>query len=130
MTLRGHVQDPRRISPGVGETLAGPGIARAASSSYRTNVGWSGQCELQLRVDSLNDPLVLRFYLRDPTACQREVDIYRLIAGTVQSRSTYAQPNGVAGLAPFVLLRYVEGIPFRELRRTQDAEAIAKLRTT
>jgi fructokinase len=81
----------------------------------------------KLRVNSLNDPLVLRFYLRDPTACQREVDIYRFIGGTVPVPEVlYAEPNGVEGLAPFVLLRYIEGIPFRELRRTQDAEAIAE----
>jgi fructokinase len=34
--------------------------------------------------------------------------------------------SGVCGVGPFIVMRYVEGITFRQLRRTRDAEAIAQ----
>jgi aminoglycoside phosphotransferase (APT) family kinase protein len=80
----------------------------------------------KIHLDSLNDTLVLRFYTRDPTACQKEVDIYQLVRRTVPVPEVlHAEPNSVEEFGPFVLLRYVEGVPFRELRRTSDAHAVA-----
>lgn len=73
------------------------------------------------------EPLVLRFYTRDPAACQKEVDIYQLVHGTVPVPEVlYAEPQGSEAVGPFVLLRYVEGIPFRELRQTGDGDAISE----
>ena len=81
----------------------------------------------KVQLDSYDQALVLRLYTRDPAACQKEVDIYRMVRRTVPVPEVhYAEPNGVDGLGPFVLLGYIEGIPFRELRRTRDAVAISE----
>lgn len=81
----------------------------------------------KIHLDPPGDPLVLRFYGRDPAACQKEVDLYQLVRATVPVPEVlYAGPKGVDGVGPFALLRYVEGIPFRELRRTGNANAIAE----
>jgi aminoglycoside phosphotransferase (APT) family kinase protein len=77
--------------------------------------------------DSGDEPVVLRIYGRDPNACQKEVDLLRLLRAAVpvpEVLGVYA--NGFDGVGPFIVLRYVEGITFRQLRRTGDAEAIAQ----
>jgi aminoglycoside phosphotransferase (APT) family kinase protein len=80
----------------------------------------------KLRLDGLNDSFVLRLYVRYPEACQKEIDIYRLISSTVPVPEVIAaRPEGSEGTGPFAVLRYVEGIPFRQLRRTRDAPTIA-----
>jgi len=81
----------------------------------------------KIHVEAMNDPFVLRFYARDPDACQKEIDLYQLIQRTVPAPEVvYGDPGGHEGAGPFVLLRYVEGIPFRQLRQTRDADAIAQ----
>jgi aminoglycoside phosphotransferase (APT) family kinase protein len=80
----------------------------------------------KLQLHGLSDPFVLRFYTRYPEACQKEIDIYRLIRSTVPVPEVIAaRPEGGEGTGPFAVLRYVEGIPFRQLRRTRNAPAIA-----
>jgi aminoglycoside phosphotransferase (APT) family kinase protein len=70
---------------------------------------------------------VLRIYKRDPSICQREVDLLRRIGDFVPvPQVIYAEPNGWKGVPPFALLRYVEGITYRELARSGDREAIAQ----
>ncbi len=77
--------------------------------------------------DSGGEPVVLRIYGRDPNACQKEVDLLRLLRATVpvpEVLRVYA--NGLDGAGPFIVLRHVEGITFRQLRKTGDAEAVAQ----
>jgi aminoglycoside phosphotransferase (APT) family kinase protein len=77
--------------------------------------------------DSGDEPVVLRIYGRDQNACQKEVDLLRLLRATVPvPEALRVYENGFHGVGPFVILRYVEGISFRQLRRTGDAEAIAQ----
>jgi aminoglycoside phosphotransferase (APT) family kinase protein len=81
----------------------------------------------KIHLDPPGDPLVLRFYTRDPATCQKEVDLYHLLSTTVPVPEViYAEPEGIDGVGPFALLSYVEGIPFRELRRTLNMDAIAE----
>ncbi|HEV3196475.1 MAG TPA: phosphotransferase [Bryobacteraceae bacterium] len=81
----------------------------------------------KLRIASLAEPLVLRIYEHDPTLCQKEVDLLRLVGRSVPVPEVlHAAPLGTDDLPPFALLRYVEGITFRELRRGRDPEAIAQ----
>jgi aminoglycoside phosphotransferase (APT) family kinase protein len=81
----------------------------------------------KLRIDSLSDPVVLRIYEHDPTLCQKEVDLLRFLRGSVPVPEViHAEPRGAEDLPPFALLRYVEGIPFRELSRGGDTDAIAQ----
>lgn len=73
------------------------------------------------------EPVVLRIYECDPTACQKEVDLHRLIRETVPvPEILHVQPAGMDGTGPFVLMRYVDGITFRQLKESRDTEAIGQ----
>jgi aminoglycoside phosphotransferase (APT) family kinase protein len=75
-----------------------------------------------LRTD--DGPFVLRMYRHDPALCRKELDLHRLVGATVPvPELVRADPSGDP---PFALFRYVEGITFRELRRSGDAEASAQ----
>jgi len=74
--------------------------------------------------------VVLRFYLREPTACAREVALLRLVSSDVPvAEVLHAEPDGIQGFPPFAILEYVDGILFRTLRRTKDQGAIAQAAT-
>src|SRR5258708_35157294 len=79
-----------------------------------------------LRLDSAPDRVVLRIYEHDESLCQKEVDLMRLMGGSVPVPEViHAEPRGLDALPPFTLTRYVEGISFRDLKRNGDREAIA-----
>jgi aminoglycoside phosphotransferase (APT) family kinase protein len=88
-----------------------------------------GLCNFNYRVD-LNagaEVVVLRIYGRDPQACRKEVDLLRLLGETVPVPEVlHASVSGDCDVGPFIVMRYVEGITFRQLRRTRDSEAIAQ----
>lgn len=80
-----------------------------------------------VRIDGMADSFVLRIYEHDRDLCPKEVDIHRLVRDAVPvAEFVHAEPDGVAGGPPFALLRHVEGITFRELRRCGDATATAQ----
>jgi aminoglycoside phosphotransferase (APT) family kinase protein len=86
---------------------------------------------LKLRIDAWPDPIVLRMFEHDASLCRKEVDLCRLISGSVPvPEIIYAQPEGFPdafeNLPPFTLARYVEGISFLDLKRAGDREAIAE----
>jgi aminoglycoside phosphotransferase (APT) family kinase protein len=73
------------------------------------------------------EPVVLRIYEHDASLCQKEIDLMRLVGGSVPVPEViYAEPRGWEGLPPFMLKRWVAGITFRDLKSTGDAEAIAQ----
>jgi fructokinase len=81
----------------------------------------------KLRLDSAPESIVLRIYEHDASLCQKEVDLLRLVGGLVPVPEVlYAEPRGCPDLPPFMLMRYVAGISFRDLKRSGDTEAIAE----
>jgi aminoglycoside phosphotransferase (APT) family kinase protein len=80
-----------------------------------------------LQLDSTADRFVLRIYEHDPSLCQKELDLMRLVGGSVPVPEViHAEPRGQEELPPFAIQRFVEGVSFRELRRSGDTEAIAQ----
>ncbi len=72
-------------------------------------------------------PVVVRIYQHDPSLCRKELDLSALLDGRVPvPRILYASPEGQDGLPPFTVAGYIEGVMFRELRRTGDRQAIAE----
>ena len=68
----------------------------------------------KLRFEPGAEPLVLRIYEHDRALCRKEVDLHRLVGGAIPiPEILHAAPDGVDGSAPFVIMRYVEGITFR-----------------
>jgi len=81
----------------------------------------------KLTLDSPHEFIVLRIYEHDPSLCQKEADLLRLARASVPVPEViHAEPRGLEDLPPFALLRYVEGISFRELTQERDADAIAQ----
>jgi len=93
----------------------------------RTEALAEGLCNFTYRVDfDSAEPVVLRIYGRDPSACQKEVDLLGLVRGQVPVPEVLAAyPAGVGEVGPFLVTRFVEGITFRRLRATRDTQAIA-----
>jgi len=81
----------------------------------------------KLLLDPAPEPMVLRIYEHDPSLCQKEVDLMRLVRGSVPVPEViYAEPSGRGDLPPFALTRWIQGITFQQLKRGGDAEAIAQ----
>ena len=81
----------------------------------------------KLRLDSIPEWIVLRVYEHDASLCRKEIDLIRLVGGTVPVPEViHAEPRGLDELPPFALMQYVDGISFRELRSSGDTEAIAQ----
>jgi aminoglycoside phosphotransferase (APT) family kinase protein len=81
----------------------------------------------RVEVEGFEDPLVLRFYARDRTACQKEVDLHRLVAGSVPvPEILYAATSEQEGVAPHVLMRWVKGMTFRQLKARHKPPEIAE----
>jgi aminoglycoside phosphotransferase (APT) family kinase protein len=81
----------------------------------------------KVQLDSTPELIVLRIYEHDPSLCQKEVDLIRLVAGSIPvPELIHTEPHGWEEIPPFILMRYVEGISVRELKQSGDAEAIAQ----
>ena len=81
----------------------------------------------KLRLDSTHEWIVLRIYEHDPSLCQKELDLMRLVAGSVPvPEIILAMTNGFENFPPFTLSCFIEGISFRELRRGGDFDSIAQ----
>jgi aminoglycoside phosphotransferase (APT) family kinase protein len=81
----------------------------------------------KLRLDSAPESIVLRIYEHDALLCQKEIDLRRLVGGSVPVPEVlYAEPRGCPDLPPFILTRYVEGISFLDLKRSGDSDAVAQ----
>jgi aminoglycoside phosphotransferase (APT) family kinase protein len=82
---------------------------------------------LRLSLDSLAAPMVLRIYQHDPSLCQKEVDLMRLVRPTVPVPEViHASPHGCEDLPPFALLQFVEGVSPLDLKRRGDREAFSQ----
>lgn len=120
--------EPRRSMPAaVVERMLHTAFPRCRVVEMQPLDGGLRNANFRLRLDSPSNELVLRVYEHDASICQKEVDLLRLVAGAVPVPEViYAAPNGLDELPPFALLRFVAGISFRDLKHSEDAEAIAQ----
>jgi aminoglycoside phosphotransferase (APT) family kinase protein len=81
----------------------------------------------RLEIEGFEQPLVLRLYARDPAACQKEFDLHRLVAERVPvPEILYAATSEAEGVAPHLLMRWVKGETFRQLKARRDPREIAE----
>ncbi|MGD0929999.1 MAG: phosphotransferase [Candidatus Korobacteraceae bacterium] len=81
----------------------------------------------KVRLDTGDGWIVVRIYEHDASLCRKEIDLLRVVAVTVPvPQVIFAEPSGLDGLPPFLLMQYVEGISFHDLQRNGDHEAIAQ----
>jgi aminoglycoside phosphotransferase (APT) family kinase protein len=81
----------------------------------------------QLQLDSSPGRVVLRIYEQDATLCRKETDILKLISRSVPAPEViHVEPHATDDVPPFALLRYIEGITFRELKRQGNNGPISR----
>ena len=81
----------------------------------------------KIQLEQHPTPYVLRIYEHDPSLCQKEIDLLRLVAGSVPvPEILHAEPCGHEDLPPFLILQFVEGITLHDLIRSADRTAIAQ----
>lgn len=81
----------------------------------------------RIQLDSIPQFIVLRVYEHDASLCQKELDLLNLVKNSVPvAEVLHGETNGIDQIPPFLILSYVEGITFRELKRSGDAESIAQ----
>lgn len=80
----------------------------------------------KVRLDARAGWIVVRIYEHDASLCQKEIDLLRVVGATIPvPQVIFAEPAGLDGLPPFLLMQYVEGISFHDLKRSGDRDAIA-----
>ncbi len=125
---RWHQPEPRRILPDpLLKHIVDSAFPSARVTSIEPLSDGKRNSNFKLHLDSPTGLVVLRIYEHDPSLCQKEIDLMTLVADSVPvPKILYTMPSGHAGLPPFAVMRFVEGISFRELRRAGDTDAIAQ----
>jgi len=120
--------EPRRtVSTPVLERIVDTAFPRRRVVEIQPLTEGLRNANFKLRLDSTPESIVLRIYEHDASLCQKEVDLLRLVDGSVPvPELLYAEPRGCPDLPPFILTRYVEGISFLVLKRSGDTDAIAQ----
>jgi aminoglycoside phosphotransferase (APT) family kinase protein len=78
-------------------------------------------------LDSKLESVVLRMYEHDASLCRKEIDLLNLISHSVPTPEIiHAEPSGMNEVPPFLLLRYIEGLAFGELKRNGDANSVSQ----
>ena len=113
------------MTPELANRLIARAFRKARVVGLECLTGGLRNANFKVTLSERDEPVVLRIYQQDPSACQKEVDLLRLLHETVPAPEVlHAEPNGLDEIGPFAVLRYVEGITFRELKRTGDLNAI------
>ena len=120
--------EPRRSVPvRVVERIAGAALPHCRVAGVELLGDGLRNANFKVHLDSTPEMLVLRIYEHDASLCRKELDLMRLVSGSVPAPEVIrAEPGGWEDLPPFVLMRYVGGISFRDLARSGDTEAIAQ----
>ena len=120
--------EPRRtLAPETLDRIVHTAFPRCRVIEMQPLGGGLRNSNFKLRLDGHPEPVVLRIYEHDASLCRKEVDLLRLVAGSVPAPEViHAEPCGLEDLPPFTLARYIEGISLRDLRRSGDTAAIAE----
>jgi len=81
----------------------------------------------KLQIDRLAVPVVLRIYQHEAWLCRKELDLLQLLRPSVPVPEViYAAPEGIDDSLPFLLMSFIDGVSFRQLRRAGETDAIAQ----
>jgi aminoglycoside phosphotransferase (APT) family kinase protein len=119
---------PRRILPAaLAERIVRTELPRARVASFELIESGLRNSNFRIDLDAPPHRLVLRVYEQDISLCAKELDLLRLVRGTVPVPEViHAAPEGWEELPPFILMGYVEGVEFRDLARSGEADAVAQ----
>ena len=73
--------------------------------------------------DAPSEPIVVRFYTREPEACAREAALLRLVANRVPvPQALYVEPTTASFDYPYIALSWMDGVPLLDALPTLPAE--------
>jgi aminoglycoside phosphotransferase (APT) family kinase protein len=102
-------------------------LPRHALKSFEPLTGGLINIMYRLRAEGLQEAFVLRVYSRDPSACQKEVDLHHLVSRRAPvPEILYANPQGEHGVGPHILMRWIEGQTSRQIKSRRDPREIAE----
>lgn len=74
------------------------------------------------------NPVVVRFYTREPESCAREAALLRLVAGAVPVPEVlYVEPQAGRFTHPYIVLSWMEGVPLIDALPTLAADEAGSL---
>jgi aminoglycoside phosphotransferase (APT) family kinase protein len=104
-----------------------PALSKRALKSFEQLQGGCSNINLLLRFDQVEPPVVMRIYVRDPSACQQEVSILASAARHLPvPEIIYADEKGEEDIGPYALYPYIEGMTFQELKFIGNREDMAQ----
>ena len=124
--------EPRRTLPATIYRMVHAAFPCARVLDIQPLTGGLRNANFKLRLDSNQkqptpEHIVLRIFEHDPSLCQKEVDLLQLIGASVPVPEVlHAEPHGLEDAPPFTMARYIEGITFRDLKRSSDSDALAE----
>jgi Phosphotransferase enzyme family len=120
--------EPSRSLPAeVLESIIRAAFPQRRVLSAEALAGGLRNANFKLALDGEPGIAVLRICEHDPSLCRKEIDIYRLLAGSVPvPQILHAESQGRDGLPPFTLVRWIEGISFHQLKNTADRQTITQ----
>jgi aminoglycoside phosphotransferase (APT) family kinase protein len=119
--MRNVPDDPQLISRILARAFPGHGLL-----AFEPLTGGLSNPVYLVHTPAFPEPLVLRLYSRDPAACRKEIELHRLVGAAVPVAGIlHADCDGDPETPPHVLMRRVEGLTFREIKRRRDPGEIA-----
>ncbi len=120
--------EPRRtVSPNVLQKVVETALPGCSAADVQPLTDGFRNANFRIQLDSTPEFVVLRMYEHDASLCRKEVDLLNLIRHSVPVPEViHAEPSGMNAVPPFVLLSYIEGIAFRELKRNGNANSISQ----
>src|SRR5579864_4355906 len=102
-------------------------LPRHVLKSFDLLSGTVSNLSYLLHFSGTEPPVVLRVYVRDASACRKEVDILRAVSRQLPvPQLIYANPKGEDGVGPYVLYRYAEGMTYQELKSQGNLQDMAE----
>lgn len=120
--------EPRRDLPeGVLKRIVGVAFPRNRVADFQPLSGGLRNSNFKVELDSAPGAVAVRIYEHDPSICRKEVELLRRVGSSVPVPEVlYAEFHGWDDVPPFALLRYIEGVTFRELKRSGELTSISQ----
>jgi aminoglycoside phosphotransferase (APT) family kinase protein len=106
-------------------------LPKHALKSFEPLTGGLINAMYRLHAEGLQEAFVLRVYLRDPSACRKEVDLHQLVSGRapvpeIVYANPWANPREEDGVGPHILMRWIKGQTFRQIKSRRDPREMAE----
>ena len=120
--------EPRRsLDPDLGMKMVACAFPSTGVRAFEPLNGGYRNANFKAHLDSPSLPVVvLRIYEHDASLCRKEVDLMRLVAKKVPVPEVLFANFTNTDLPPFAILRFIDGISLRELKRAGNKDAITQ----